>query len=141
MHTRNPAVSALQLLLAYPATFQHFVLASPSVCFDPEILEDVSAGAWAEADVRSGIRVLVLLGERERGKASGNLSGNVHTRMGVYTDELVKTLKQVGVQVAGAFDIPQEDHSSVKFSVISRGLGWFVDTINQERRDEKKPGE
>ncbi|CAE8667410.1 unnamed protein product, partial [Polarella glacialis] len=43
------AVMALQVLLLRPTVFRHFVLGSPSVCFDPKILEDVAISNFAPA--------------------------------------------------------------------------------------------
>mmetsp|Transcript_35374 Transcript_35374/g.101734 ORF Transcript_35374/g.101734 Transcript_35374/m.101734 type:complete len:350 (+) Transcript_35374:43-1092(+) len=125
------AVVALQVMLARPA-FKHFALGSPSVCFDPAILEDVRTGAAAGAAAASGARVGIWVGAREHegtkkgpdGKAL--VPGNVHDKMVEGCRDLAEALRDRGVVVDGVHELPGEDHGTMKPALVSRGLMWFA---------------
>lgn len=118
------AVAALQVLLARPTAFQNLVFGSPSVCFDPGILQEVHDGDAAGVAASAGARAFVCLGERE--KEGKTLPGNVHDRMAEGAAELVSALRRRGVQVDGVHELPGEDHSTMKLGLVSRGLTWFA---------------
>ena len=111
------AVLALQAVLRRPRHFEDAVLGSPSVCFDPEILDDVRAANLA------GTRCLVVLGGDEA--AAG--VGNVHSGMARYATELCAALRAAGAPNAPRVElVPGEDHTSVKLALVSKGLAWFA---------------
>lgn len=67
------AVAALQMMIRHPGVFADFVMGSPSVVFDPEVLDDlvsakgkVKRGMDGEEEEEEGeTGVLVLLGDKE----------------------------------------------------------------------------
>ena len=119
------AVVALQAMLRHPAAFQDFVLGSPSVVFDPEILDDVREGGYADTVKAVGGGALILLGEREN--AGVALAGNVHDNLVSGAHDLGEALRGRGLSTEGPHEVLAEDHSSVKLSVVSRGLTWIAE--------------
>ena len=119
------AVAALQAMLRHPSAFVDFVLGSPSVVFDPEVIDDVNGGSYAKTAQEAGAGVLILLGEKEReGRA---LPGNVHDDLPTGARKLADALRVRGLEVHGVHDITGEDHSTVKLSLVSRGLTWVTE--------------
>lgn len=115
------AVLALQVAANWPGHFGHCVLGSPSVCFDPEVLAEVAPARGAD--------FFVAVGADEAGPSAGN----VHPRMVDDADRLVAALRSAGAAVDGVAHVACEDHTSVKLSLASRGLAWFVSRVY--RRD------
>lgn len=118
------ACVALQSLLVNPTTFQHYVLGSPSVCFDPDILEEVRQSETLAVAAKRGVRVSIYAGSRER--EGTRLPGNVHNQMSQGVEQLCRALQKKGVGVDGVHELPGEDHSTSKMPMISRGLTAFA---------------
>lgn len=118
------AVIALQVLLARPLAFQNFTLGSPSVCFDPQLLNDLRDSENVGIAQAAHARVAIFLGSREREGTA--LPGNVHDRMAEGCEQLRVVLAKRGVPVDGVHELPGEDHSTMKMGLVSRGLTWFA---------------
>lgn len=118
------AVVALQVLLTYPKAFNEYLLGSPSVCFDPEILLDVELGDYQLQAVEKGVACLVMLGALE--SEGRSLPGNVHDQMTATTKVFAENLRKRGITVEGAEEIPGEDHTTMKLPFVSRALTWFA---------------
>lgn len=118
------AVVALQTMLLRPGAFTSLVLGSPSVSFDPEILEDVAAGAYVSTALQADVMVQILLGEWE-GKGL-ELPGNVSDDLPEGVHRLAAALRERGLSVDGVHNVLEEDHSTVKLSLVSRGMMWFA---------------
>ena len=123
------AVMALQVLQARPTCFQSFVLASPSVCFDPEILEDLSSHSYALAATKAQVGLQILLGERETEGVA--VPGNVHSEMASFTYRLAGVLRDRGLEVDGVNILPEEDHTSLKLALVGRGMSWFASRVGK----------
>lgn len=118
---------ALQALIRRPKVFTDFILGSPSVCFDPEVLHDVEAGDWAGPAVQQGVGVIIILGKKERkGKA---VLGNVHDEMTPGCRVLADKLRDRGLSVEGIHEVPLEDHGTVKMPLVSQGMTWWTDRV------------
>ena len=110
-------------MLRQPGAFTDYVLGSPSVAFDPEILDDV-ARFEPPPPPREPLGALVLVGAREReGK---RLPANVHDDLVGGAERLASVLRARGVRVDGVVEVPGEDHGTVKFALVSRGLMWLA---------------
>lgn len=97
---------------------------SPSVCFDPEILESLNT---LPASLPN--KALIILGALE---ARGvRLPGNVHNELTSMTYVLAERLRARGMFVDGVHEITEEDHTSVKLSLISRGLSWIATQLSE----------
>ncbi|KAK3252509.1 hypothetical protein CYMTET_38192 [Cymbomonas tetramitiformis] len=119
------AVLALQVLLRQPTTVHEFILGSPSVPFDPEIMKELEGTSLDVSAVKNNqAGALILYGDRE--KLGLRLVGNVHDGIPAAAEDLAAVLRHQGLAVDGAHSIPGEDHSTVKFSLVSRGLMWFA---------------
>jgi hypothetical protein len=125
------AVAALQAMLRHPTVFTDFVLGSPSIFMDPEILDDVNAGSFAEAAKNTSCGVLIVLGEKERLGLSW--PGNT-VRLNcpipdlpAGAEQLASALRARGLFVDGVHDVLSEDHSTMKLSLVSRGLTWVAE--------------
>ena len=142
------AVLALQVLLCAPASVDAFILGSPSVPFDPEILEwlrwlDVPWSRWpntaSEPTDQPGVFVAYGALEREPpppsdqpqrpepGFGFSHDRRNVHRHIPDQCEVLAAKLRELGVAVDGAHSIVGEDHTSLKLSLVSRGLSWLVE--------------
>ena len=145
----------MQVLLRAPHhVLDAYVLGSASVPFDPEILEWLAAPntalidpeilEWlaapntALADASGAVRpagVYVAYGERERepppppdapATQLTSLRANVHRGIPVTSHQLAAVLRARGLVVEGAVEIAGEDHTSLKLSLVSRGIGWLI---------------
>ncbi|CAE7386022.1 unnamed protein product, partial [Symbiodinium microadriaticum] len=100
------AVVALQTMLLRPGAFTSLVLGSPSVSFDPEILEDVAAGAYVSTALQADVMVQILLGEWE-GKGL-ELPGNVSDDLPEGVHRLAAALRERGLSVDGVHNVLEE---------------------------------
>ena len=145
----------MQVLLRAPHhVLDAYVLGSASVPFDPEILEWLAAPntalidpeilEWlavpntALIDASGAVRpagVYVAYGERERepppppdapATQLTSLRANVHRGIPVTSHQLAAVLRARGLVVEGAVEIAGEDHTSLKLSLVSRGIGWLI---------------
>ena len=145
----------MQVLLRAPHhVLDAYVLGSASVPFDPEILEwlavpntaliDPEILEWLAApntaliDASGAVRpagVYVAYGERERepppppdapATQLTSLRANVHRGIPVTSHQLAAVLRARGLVVEGAVEIAGEDHTSLKLSLVSRGIGWLI---------------
>ena len=151
------------LLRAPHHVLDAYVLGSPSVPFDPELLEwlttpntalttpntalidasgavrPVQHGAHhAQHDASGAVRpagVFVAYGEREREPPPPpdapatqwtSLRANVHRGIPEASHQLAAVLRARGLVVEGAVEIAGEDHTSLKLSLVSRGIGWLI---------------
>ena len=151
------------LLRAPHHVLDAYVLGSPSVPFDPELLEWLTApntalttpntalidasgavrpaqhGAHhAQHDAAGAVRpagVFVAYGEREREPPPPpdapatqwtSLRANVHRGIPEASHQLAAVLRARGLVVEGAVEIAGEDHTSLKLSLVSRGIGWLI---------------
>jgi len=156
------------LLRAPHHVLDAYVLGSPSVPFDPELLEWLTtpntalttpntalidaSGAVRPAGVfsrhqqssaaissHSGAAqpagVFVAYGEREREPPPPpdapatqwtSLRANVHRGIPEASHQLAAVLRARGLVVEGAVEIAGEDHTSLKLSLVSRGIGWLI---------------
>lgn len=147
------AVAALQVMIRRPGTFADFVMGSPSVVFDPEVLDDlVGAGgvtggvtgsiarggkanegeSEGEGEGDEAVGALVLIGEKEH--LGLRVAGNVHASLPDGARDLVHALRGVGVEAEGPTDVPGEDHSTVKLSLVSRGMTWVAERARRRGR-------
>ena len=127
---------ALQLLLRSPTAIDDFILGSPSIPFDPELLEwltEARVPLAAAADARAGAFIAYGALEREDGPAqpsagSGNTCrvANVHRGIPDASHALAELLQDRGLEVDGAHEVAGEDHTSLKLTLVSRGIGWCV---------------
>lgn len=151
------------LLRAPHHVLDAYVLGSPSVPFDPELLEwlttpdtalttpntaliDASGAVrpaqhgahHAQHDAAGAVRpagVFVAYGEREREPPPPpdapatqwtSLRANVHRGIPEASHQLAAVLRARGLVVEGAVEIAGEDHTSLKLSLVSRGIGWLI---------------
>lgn len=139
------AVMALQVLLSRPGAVDDFVLGSPSVCFDPEILVPLAAldlaaaRGGASAPLRPGAFVAIGAEENEPPPEAGATAlcsrpGNVHRGIPDGARELASVLRDRGVEVDGVHEFAGEDHTSMKLSLVSRGLMWLARRAAATRR-------
>ena len=133
-----------------------YVLGSPSVPFDPELLEWLTTPNTALIDASGAVRpaqhgahhaqhdasgavrpagVFVAYGEREREPPPPpdapatqwtSLRANVHRGIPEASHQLAAVLRARGLVVEGAVEIAGEDHTSLKLSLVSRGIGWLI---------------
>ena len=113
-------------------------LAAPNTALDPEILEWLAAPNTALIDASGAVRpagVYVAYGERERepppppdapATQLTSLRANVPRGIPVASHQLAAVLRARGLVVEGAVEIAGEDHTSLKLSLVSRGIGWLI---------------
>ena len=134
------SVLALQTLLVEGAStpaFGHLILGSPSVPFDPEILEQLATapqslsgtsggpeGAAGGAEGR-GVGALIVVGALERFQGPQYM-GNVHQGIPAAAEELARVLAARGVAVDAPLELAGEDHTTIKLPLISQGLMWLA---------------
>lgn len=118
------AVVALNMMINYPELFDDYVLGSPSVCFDPEIVSLMDNTFYYQRP-RIEIGVKLVLGEKER--LGTKLPGNVHDHMSEDTHYLGTRLRDHGIYVSGPLEIKGEDHTTIKFPLISLGMTFFAE--------------
>ena len=79
--------------------------------------------------------VFVAYGEREREPPPPpdapatqwtSLRANVHRGIPEASHQLAAVLRARGLVVEGAVEIAGEDHTSLKLSLVSRGIGWLI---------------
>lgn len=117
----------LQAMMRRPTMFTDFIMGSPSVCFDPEIFNDIQVGDWAGPAVEKGVGAIIILGRKERkGKA---VLGNVHDEMTPGCKVLADKLRERGLLVEGINEVPAEDHGTVKMPLVSQGMTWLTDRV------------
>jgi len=144
------------LLRAPHHVLDAYVLGSPSVPFDPELLEWLTTPDTALIDASGAVRpaqhgahhaqhdasgavrpagVFVAYGEREREPPPPpdapatqwtSLRANVHRGIPEASHQLAAVLRARGLVVEGAVEIAGEDHTSLKLSLVSRGIGWLI---------------
>ena len=162
------------LLRAPHHVLDAYVLGSPSVPFDPELLEWLTSPDTALIDASGAVRpaqhgahhaqhdasgavqpdqhgahhaqhdasgavrpagVFVAYGEREREPPPPpdapatqwtSLRANVHRGIPEASHQLAAVLRARGLVVEGAVEIAGEDHTSLKLSLVSRGIGWLI---------------
>lgn len=144
------------LLRAPHHVLDAYVLGSPSVPFDPELLEWLTTPNTALIDASGAVRpaqhgahhaqhdaagavrpagVFVAYGEREREPPPPpdapatqwtSLRANVHRGIPEASHQLAAVLRARGLVVEGAVEIAGEDHTSLKLSLVSRGIGWLI---------------
>ena len=144
------------LLRAPHHVLDAYVLGSPSVPFDPELLEWLTTPDTALIDASGAVRpaqhgahhaqhdaagavrpagVFVAYGEREREPPPPpdapatqwtSLRANVHRGIPEASHQLAAVLRTRGHVVEGAVEIAGEDHTSLKLSLVSRGIGWLI---------------
>jgi len=144
------------LLRAPHHVLDAYVLGSPSVPFDPELLEWLTTPDTALNDASGAVRpaqhgahhaqhdasgavrpagVFVAYGEREREPPPPpdapatqwtSLRANVHRGIPEASHQLAAVLRARGLVVEGAVEIAGEDHTSLKLSLVSRGIGWLI---------------
>lgn len=120
------------------APLQHLILGSPSLPFDPELMERLRAmplrppGQWA---------AFIAYGALEReppppadapqtptpGVPFTGDRRNVHRHIPDAADVLADVLAGRGFAVDGAHSIAGEDHTSLKLSLVSRGVSWLCE--------------
>ena len=126
------------LLRAPHHVLDAYVLGSASVPFDPELLEWLTTPNTALIDASGAVRpagVYIAYGERERepppppdepATQLTSLRANVHRGSPVASHQLAAVLRARGLVVEGAVEIAGEDHTSLKLSLVSRGIGWLI---------------
>lgn len=62
------------------------------------------------------------------------MAGNVHSSLPAGARDLVHALRGIGVEAEGPLDVPGEDHSTVKLSVVSRGMTWVAERARRSGR-------
>lgn len=62
------------------------------------------------------------------------MAGNVHSSLPAGARDLVHALRGIGVEAEGPLDVPGEDHSTVKLSVVSRGMTWVAERARRRGR-------
>ena len=121
------SILALQVLLHRPATFTDFILGSPSVPFDPEILEPLT-----QMERRAETGAFIVSGALEREEqeppAGRNTSfiANVHRDIPRAAHDLARVLRGRAITVDGPHELEGEDHTTMKLGLISRGLTWLA---------------
>lgn len=147
------AVLALQILLHAPGALDAYILGSPSVPFDPEILDwlraakpppqTASAGGAATTDdadaARPSAGAFIAYGALEREEAPPEAetaagvkvpltshAANVHRGIPDCAHALASLLRERGLVVDGAHEVEREDHTSLKLALVSQGIGWLV---------------
>jgi hypothetical protein len=92
----------------------------------------------AQHDAAGAVRpagVFVAYGEREREPPPPpdapatqwtSLRANVHRGIPEASHQLAAVLRTRGHVVEGAVEIAGEDHTSLKLSLVSRGIGWLI---------------
>jgi hypothetical protein len=92
----------------------------------------------AQHDASGAVRpagVFVAYGEREREPPPPpyapatqwtSLRANVHRGIPEASHQLAAVLRARGLVVEGAVEIAGEDHTSLKLSLVSRGIGWLI---------------
>lgn len=125
-------VVALNMMINYPELFDDYVLGSPSVCFDPEIVSVLDNTFYYQRP-RIDIGVKLVLGEKER--LGTKLPGNVHDHMSEDTHYLGTRLRDHGIYVSGPLEIKGEDHTTIKFPLMSLGMTFFAErAMKAEKR-------
>jgi hypothetical protein len=126
------------LLRAPHHVLDAYVLGSASVPFDPELLEWLTTPNTALIDASGAVRpagVYIAYGERERepppppdepATQLTSLRANVHRGIPEASHQLAAALRARGLIVEGAVEIAGEDHTSLKLSLVSRGIGWLI---------------
>ena len=126
------------LLRAPHHVLDAYVLGSASVPFDPELLEWLTTPNTALIDASGAVRpagVYIAYGERERepppppdepAAQLTSLRANVHRGIPEASHQLAAALRARGLIVEGAVEIAGEDHTSLKLSLVSRGIGWLI---------------
>ncbi|KAL1507631.1 hypothetical protein AB1Y20_007250 [Prymnesium parvum] len=130
------AVIALQVLQLHPAAFEWFVLGSPSVCFDPEILDTLAQMPFPPHDRTPGVFIAIGAEERELLPADGDTrasprAGNVHLDLPSGAEDLARILRDRKLEVDGLHEIEREDHTSMKLALVSRGLMWLLRRVHE----------
>lgn len=115
-----------------------YVLGSASVPLDPELLEWLTTTNTAPIDASGAVRptgVYVAYGELERepppppdapATQLTSLRANVHRGIPEASHQLAAALRARGLVVEGAVEIAGENHTSLKLSLVSRGIGWLI---------------
>ena len=131
------SVLALQVLLASPAATDAFILGSPSVPFDPVILDTLRAAPAPQSPSKAP-SAFIAYGELERespppppssdgepARLTSRLA-NVHYGIPDAAHELARVLGDGGISCDGPHAIQGEDHTSLKLALVSRGVAWLV---------------
>ena len=123
------------------ATFDALLLGSPSIPFDPEIMQALEtdapalaapADAPAEAPADAPLAVFIAYGALEREPPAAPdepplpRPANVHAGIPDAAHALAALLAARGAAVDGAHELPGEDHGTMKFPFVSRGLMWLA---------------
>jgi hypothetical protein len=125
---------------AEPPLFNSFILGSPSLPFDTELLADVrEATRRAGARAASELGALVLSGALEReggsvgathgfGLASSPAPASVAAAASIpeLAVALCEVLRVGGARVDGPHELAGEDHGTVKLPLLSRGISWLL---------------
>lgn len=136
------ACLALQTLLIAPTSIDAYILGSPSVPFDPELLAWLSeAPIVKQSACAPGAFIAYGALEREpeleselESQPAGTTQrrttklANVHFGIPAGSHDLASTLRERGVMVDGAHEVEGEDHTSLKLTLVSRGLAWLVNS-------------
>ena len=61
-----------------------------------------------------------------REREGKRLPANVHDDLVGGAERLASVLRARGVRVDGVVEVPGEDHGTVKFALVSRGLMWLA---------------
>ena len=130
------ATVALQVLYWQPTAIDAYILGSPSTPFDPEFVDWLSK---AEDATCASKGAFICYGAYESeppapadqkptpGKPFTSDYRNVHRYIPDASSTLAKVLRTVkGMEVNGPHSIEAEDHTSLKLSLVSRGLGWLL---------------
>ena len=117
----HSATFALQVLSRQPASFQDFILGSP---YPQPYVGLVDALQQLSEALRAKIGISIILGERENEGVTN--AANIHDEVVPHGSELAKALTQLGLEVNGPVLVDGEDHSSLKLSLVSRGLAWLT---------------
>jgi len=127
------AVMALQGALHHPDVLDDLVLGSPSIPFDPQFMQTLGMLQLPTdaAGQKKNMGAFIAVGaeEREPEPEPGDTrlcsrAANVHRGIPDSAHELAALLRSLGVQVDGAHEIEGEDHTSLKLSLVSRGMKW-----------------
>ena len=130
------AVLALQTMLHAPGAVDAFILGSPSMPFDPELVD------WLRDAPLSAAKPAVFIAygalEREPPPAPQEpqqaVPGtpftadrrNVHRDIPDASHALADLLRSRGAQALECVEVAGEDHTSLKLALISRGLSWLL---------------
>ena len=135
------AVLALQVLLHAPTAVDAYILGSPSVPFDPEIMEWLrkapppcrAPSAESASAPATGAFIAVGALEREDAPpadaAAGALTSvpaNVNRGIPDMAHELAALLRERGLEVDGCHEVEREDHTSLKLTLVSQGVSWLL---------------